>query len=142
MDGITTPFGWGRTHPSGNSKGTCTQRSVSTGHRSTDHRLPAIHPVDMKKSQTGHRPLDKWALYKNFQVSQSPVTGLPATGHWTLKISTQGNVSIYRSPVIRLYINLHLVRLKPWAWSSLIITQKEFYYPWKRTIVICPIPIL
>ena len=28
-------------------------------------------------------PLVKWALYKNFQVSQSPVSGHPATGHWT-----------------------------------------------------------
>ena len=32
----------------------------------------------------------------------------------------------------------------PWAWSSLItqLAQKEFYYPWNRTLVICPIPVL
>ena len=91
---------------------------------------------------TSHQPWVKWALHKNIQVSQSLVTGYPATGHWT-----QGKVNIrqstgHQSPVIRLYINLHLVRLMPWAWSSLIITQKEFYYPWNWTLVICLIPVL
>ena len=84
---------------------------------------------------TSHQPWVKWALHKNIQVSQSPVTGYPATGHWT-----QGEVNIrwstgHQSPVIRLYISLHLVSLMPWAWSSLIITQKEFYYPWNWTLV-------
>ena len=30
----------------------------------------------------------------------------------------------------------------PWAWSSLIITQKEFYYPLEPDLVICLIPVL
>ena len=84
LDGITTPYGpatRGRTHPGGNSKVTCTQRSV---------RPPAIRRMDKKTSQTGLRSPVKWALHKNFQVSQSPVTGHPATGHWIWKISTQG----------------------------------------------------
>ena len=32
----------------------------------------------------------------------------------------------------------------PWAWSSLItqLAQKEFYFPWNRTLVLCPTPVL
>ena len=53
MDGITTPHGpaaLGRTHPGGNSKGTCTQRSMSTGQWSPVNWPPVIHPLDKKTS--------------------------------------------------------------------------------------------
>ena len=56
------------------------------------------------------------------QVNQFPVTGHPATGHWTWKVQIQGKVDFHRSPV-RLYTNLLLVILIPWAWSSLLTEQ-------------------
>ena len=92
---------------------------------------------------------------------QSPVISHGSNGHYTRIFKSvnhqslaiqplvigQGKANIHWSTghqpaVIRLYINLHLVRLMPWAWSSLIITQKEFYYPWNWTLVICLIPVL
>ena len=104
-DGITTlhgPAAQGRTHPSGNSKGTCTQRSISplvTGQ-------PGLTQNISRQSITGLRSLDLENIKSRgksvFTSHLSPVNG---------------------PPVIRLYINLHLVILMPWAWSSLLIEQ-------------------
>ena len=80
LKGITTPHGptaWGRTHPGGNSKDTCTQRSVSppaTGQ-------PAIHPMDKKTSQTSHQSHGHYTrILKSFNhqtpAIQPPVIGL------------------------------------------------------------------
>ena len=85
LDGNTTPHGpaaLGRTHPAGNSKGTCTQRSVSppvTGQLASGH-LPTG-----QEDITDRSPV-KWALHMVVQVSQLPVTCHPATGHLTWKI--------------------------------------------------------
>ena len=60
MDGITTPHGpaaQGRTRPGGNSKGTCTQRSVSS-------------PV------TGQLGITQ-------NITSQAVTSHPVTSHWT-----------------------------------------------------------
>ena len=162
LDGITTPYGpaaRGRTHPGGNSKGTFTQRSVSTG-----HRPPATGRRSTSHRSTGHRPFAQWTRRHHRFAGHWP----PAIGHWSMATGQMGitqeiscqsitghrssshrsldleNINTgenqyspatghwstgHRSLVIRLYINLHLVGLMPWAWSSLIITQKEFYYP-------------
>ena len=116
----------------------------ATGHQSTSHRpfaqwtrkhhRPANDQMGIaqefsSQSVTGHRPSSHRSLDRKYQ-------------HGGKSIFTSHQSTSHRSPVIRLYINLHLVRLMPWAWSSLIITQKEFYYPWNRTWVICPIPVL
>ena len=71
----------GRTHPGGNSKGTCTQRSISPPTASTGQ--PATGQIP-----TGQEDITDWppvnrVLHRRLQVSQSPVTGHPATGHWT-----------------------------------------------------------
>ena len=114
LDGITAPHGpvaRGRTHPGGNSKGTCTQRSVSP---------PPTGQPAISQPAIGNSPNGQEDIAQEFQVSQSPVTGHPATGRWTYKYQHRGK-SIFTSHlslVIRLYINLHLVRLMPWAWST------------------------
>ena len=80
MDGITTPHdpvARGRTHPGGNSKGTCTQRSIS--------------PAVTGQSATGHSP-----------TGQEDITDRPlATGHWPTGHYTEYFKSVsHRSQVI------------------------------------------
>ena len=53
----------------------------STGQLATSQ--PAIGHSPNGQENITDQPLVKWALHKNFQVNQSPVTGHPATGHWT-----------------------------------------------------------
>ena len=120
--GSTTPHGpaaRGKTHKGGNSKGT--QGSISppvigqltTGQPATGHSPSGQENItDRSSPVTGHWPPVKWALRKNFLVSQSPVTGRPATGHWTENFNTGKSVFTghqstgHRSLVIRLYISL------------------------------------
>ena len=131
LDGITTPHGPAaerRTHPGGNSKGTCTQRSVTpptTGHQSTGHRplaqLTRRHRLVTSHWSNGHYTRIFKSVSHRSPAIHPPVIGLREYQHRGKSIYTG-----HLSPVIRLYINLHLLRLMPWAWSSLIITQKEF----------------
>ena len=79
LDENTTPLGAaarGRTHPGGNSKRTCTQRSVSTGHRSTAHRPFAHWTRRHHRPVTGH---------------QSPVTALMGITHGSSSQSIIGH---------------------------------------------------
>ena len=176
LGGITSPCGpaaRGRTQPGGNSKGTCTKRSVSTSHLSpvnrpfapwtrrhhrpaTGHWPPVTGQIGIthdrsSQSNTSHWPSSHRSLnLENINTGESQYS--PAIGHRSTSHQLQ---------VIRLYTNLRLAILMPWAWSSLIIeqiwvlnshsdmqfrtqliTQKECYYPWNRTLVICPIPVL
>ena len=94
LDGITAPHGpvaRGRTHPGGNSKGTCTQRSVS--------------PPATSQPATGNSPNGQEDITQEFQVSQSPVTGHPATGRWTYKY--QHKVNIHCPPVNQPSVTSH-----------------------------------
>ena len=116
FDGNTTPHGpaaRGKTHQGGNSKGTCTQRSVSppvTSQSTTGQPATGICPMDKKTVQngrslvTGHR--SNWhytSIFKSVnhrspaiqppviglrkyqhRSKNSPVTGQPVTGHQNL----------------------------------------------------------
>ena len=133
------PAAQGRTHPGGNSKGICTQRSVSppvTGQPATSQTTTGHSPSGQEtitdrslatcqmgiiqefssQSITGHRPSSHQSLDRKYQHRGKSIF----TGHWS---------PVYPPPVIRLFINLHLVRLMPWAWNSLIITQKRVSLP-------------
>ena len=141
------------------TKGTCTQRSMSP---------PATGQITTGQEDITDQSSVNKVLHRILQVSQSLVTGHPATGIGLKKYSPKGK-SIFtshwstghRPPVVRLYTNLYLVIIMPWAWSSLLIdqtwvlniytdmkfrtqliTQKEFFYTWNQTLVVCLIPVL
>ena len=99
---ITIPHGpaaLGRTHPGGNSKFTCTQRNISTGHSpSGQEDITDWPPVTGYRSNGHYTRLFKSVNHQSPSI-QPPVIGLRKSQH-------RG-----KSPVIRLYINLHLVRL-------------------------------
>ena len=124
-DGNTTPQGpaaRGKIHKGCNSKGTCTQRSVSPPvYRPVVNQPPVICPMDKK----------------TFQKGRPPVTGHCSNGHYTRIFKSVNHRSpaiqppdiglrkyqrrgsqyspVNQSPVIRIYINLHLVKFMPWA---------------------------
>ena len=110
MDGITNPHGpaLGRTHPGGNSKGTCTQSSMSTGHQSTAHRSITHWTRRHHRLATSHRPTGHYTEYFKSVNHQS-------SSHQSLDLENINPGESHRPPVIRLYINLHLVILMPWA---------------------------
>ena len=64
------------------------EKCKSTGHWSLVNwpviQSPAICPMDKKTFQNGRSPATgQMGITQEFQVSQSPVTGHLATGHWT-----------------------------------------------------------
>ena len=102
--GSTAPHGGtsrGKTHIGGNSLGTCTQGSMSTGHRAMVTGLPTTDPPTASQSPNGeedtsgrpgmpgyrhqppdnHRPPGKWAR-KRLPAYQSLGTDHPVTSHW------------------------------------------------------------
>ena len=106
IDGNTTPHGpaaLGKTHQGGNSKGTCTQRSISplaTGHRSIDHQSTSLWPFAQWTRRhfrtTSHRSNGHYTrIFKSVNhrstAIQPPVIGLRKYQH--------REVSIHRSPV-------------------------------------------
>ena len=127
----------GKTHQDGNSKGTCTQRSVS--HRSIDHRSTSHRPFAQWTRRhfrtTGHGSPATSQMGITQEFSSQSITCHQPSSRWSLDLENinTGEINIHqstdhRSQVIRIYINLHLAKLMPWAWSSLIIiiTQKSF----------------
>ena len=111
----------------------------STGHRSIDHRS-ITQWTRRNLRMAGNRPLttSQMGITQNFQVSQSLVTGHPATVIGLRKYQHRGS---QYSPVIGQRItghqNLYLPTFSEThakAWSSLIIIIN---YPWNRTSVIC-----
>ena len=132
----------------GSSKGTCTQRSVSppaSGHESIDHRSTSDQPFAQWTRRhfrtAGHRPLvtshlsngHYTRIFKSVNhrspAIQPLVIGLRKYQHRG-SVFTGHQSTRYWSLVIRIYINLHLVKLMPWACSLIIIvTQKSFIIP-------------
>ena len=84
----------------------------SIGHRSTFNQPPAIHPMDKKNHRLA---TGQMGIIQEF--SSQTITGHWPSNHRSLDLENinTGEVNIHRSPVIRLYINLHLVRVMPWA---------------------------
>ena len=139
----------GKTHQDGNSKGTCTQRSVS--HRSI-YQPPAICPMDKKTFQndrsqvTSHQSNGHYTRifksvnhlspaiqplviglrkYQHRGNQYSPVNGSPVTGHQNLYQPT--------------FSETHAMGME---FTNNNNNSEEFYYPWNRTSVICLIPML
>ena len=82
--GNTDPHGpaaRGKTHKSGNSLGTCTQGSTSTGHRSTDQQVTSHRPL-AQWTRRPHRPTTGHAWSPGMTGHRAVVTGQgsPATG--------------------------------------------------------------
>ena len=147
IDGNTTPHGLaarGKTHQGGNSKGTCTQRSVS--------------PPATCQPATGHSPNGQEDI-----TDRPPVTSqmgiiqefsLESVNHQSLAIQPPvitGEINIYRSLVNRPPVTGHQTLYQHiisethamgMEFTNNSASSKKVYYPWNRTLVICPIPVL
>ena len=90
-------------------------RSPVTSHQSNGHYTRIFKSIN-HRSPTIQAPIIGLRKYHHKGSQYSPATGQPVTDHRSSEF----------------YINLHLEKLMPWAWSSLIIiiiTQKSFITP-------------
>ena len=115
FDGNTTPHGPAarrKTHQGGNSKGTCTQRSVSPPvtvnqppvNQPPVNQPPAISPMDKKTFQNG-RSLATGQMGIT-QFSSQSITGHRPSSHWSLENINTGEVNIH-PPLVTGHQNLY-----------------------------------